>query len=218
MQRLRLKFRRGEEVKFVSHLDIVRSWDRVFRRAKVPLAYSCGFTPRPRISVAAPLAVGVIGEAELMDIWLDRWMPPQSLMMMVESELSDGFDILDACEVGLELPSLQSGLAFAEYRVAVMSDKGEQWVKDSLSSLLQTRELNWRHTRGTKERSYDLRALICDLWLVESHDNLYVLGMKLRCGASGSGRPEQVVAALGVPEYPEWIRRTGIALTGDLGT
>ena len=122
MQRLRLKFRRGEEAKFVSHLDIVRSWDRVFRRAKVPLAYSCGFTPRPRISVAAPLAVGVIGEAELMDIWLDRWMPPQSLIMMVESELSDGFVILDACEVGLELPSLQSGLAFAEYRVAVRSD------------------------------------------------------------------------------------------------
>ncbi|PIW40369.1 MAG: hypothetical protein COW22_02130, partial [Chloroflexi bacterium CG15_BIG_FIL_POST_REV_8_21_14_020_46_15] len=78
MQRLRVRFGRGEEVKFIAHLDIVRFWERAFRRAEIPLAYSQGFTPHPRISLAAPLPVGVTSEFELMDVWLKQWMPPKS--------------------------------------------------------------------------------------------------------------------------------------------
>lgn len=217
MQRLRLRLGRGEEVKFISHLDIVRFWERAFRRAGIPLAYSQGFTPHPRLSVAAPLPVGVTSEAELMDIWLKRWMPPQSLMMMVKNQLPGGFDIFDVWEMGLNIPSLQSSLAFAEYRSEVRSEKDEQWVKDSIYSLLQTKELPWHHYRGTEIHSYDLRALIGDLWVIDSYDSLCVLGMRLRCDANGSGRPEQVVAALGFSQYPESIHRTKLTLKGDLG-
>jgi len=222
MQRLRLKFGRGEEVKFISHLDMLRFWERAFRRAGIPLAYSQGFTPHPRLSMAAPLAVGVTSEAELMDIWLNRWMPPQSLMMMVKSQLPGGFDIFDVGEVGLNTPSLQSILAFAEYRSEVRSEKDEQWVKGSIYSLLQAKELPWHHYRETKIHSYDLRALISDLWVIgccseRSEGTLCVLGMRLRCYANGSGRPEQVVAALGFSQYPESIHRTKLALRDDLG-
>ncbi len=242
MQRLRLRLGRGEEVKFISHLDMVRFWERAFRRAGIPLAYSQGFTPHPRLSVAAPLAVGVTSEAELMDIWLNRWMPPQSLMMMVKNQLSGGFNIFDVWEVGLNIPSLQSCLAFAEYRVEMRSEQDEQWVKDSIYSLLQAKELPWHHYRETKIHSYDLRALIADLWVIGSRPepfatchsegekrprnlaqgrlregSIHVLGMRLRCDANGSGRPEQVVAALGFSQYPESIHRTKLTLKGDLG-
>ncbi|MBA7494322.1 hypothetical protein ES702_04897 [subsurface metagenome] len=217
MQRLRLRLGRGEEVKFISHLDMVRFWERAFRRAGIPLAYSQGFTPHPRLSVAAPLAVGVTSEAELVDIWLNRWMPPQSLMMMVKNQLSGGFNIFDVWEVGLNIPSLQSCLAFAEYRVEMRSEQDEQWVKESIYSLLQAKELPWHHYRGTKIHSYDLRTLIGDLWVIDFCDSLYLLGMRLRCDANGSGRPEQVVAALGFSQYPESIHRTKLTLKGDLG-
>ncbi len=218
MWRLRLRFGRGEEVKFISHLDIVRFWERAFRRAGIPLAYSQGFTPHPRLSVAAPLAVGVTSEAELMDIWLNRWMPPQSVMMMVKNQLSGGFDVFDAWGVGLNIPSLQSSLAFAEYRSQVRSERDGQWLKDSIYSLLQAKELPWHHYRGTKIHSYDLRALIDELWVIDSYDSLYVLGMRLRCDANSSGRPEQVVAALGFSQYPESIHRTKLTLKGELGS
>lgn len=217
MQRLRLRLGRGEEVKFISHLDMVRFWERAFRRAGIPLAYSQGFTPHPRLSVAAPLAVGVTSEAELVDIWLNRWMPPQSLMMMVKNQLSGGFNIFDVWEAGLNIPSLQSCLAFAEYRVEMRSEQDEQWVKESIYSLLQAKELPWHHYRGTKIHSYDLRTLIGDLWVIDFYDSLYLLGMRLRCDANGSGRPEQVVAALGFSQYPESIHRTKLTLKGDLG-
>ncbi|MEA3254100.1 MAG: TIGR03936 family radical SAM-associated protein [Chloroflexota bacterium] len=215
MQRLRLKFGCGEEVKFISHLDTMRFWERAFRRAEMPLAYSEGFSPHPRISVAAPLAVGVTSGAELMDIWLKRWMPPQSVMMVARGQLPPGFAVFDAREVGLTLPSLQSCLAFAEYRVEVGSEESEQWVRDSIHSLLQTRELPWQHSRGSgKIHFYDLRALIDSLWLIHCRDSLCILGMRLQCNSSGSGRPEQVTAALGFSLAPESIHRTGLVLKG----
>ena len=69
MQRIRIKFNRGEEIKFISHLDITRLWERALRRAGVPLAYSQGFSPHPQLSFAVPLAVGMTSEAELLDIF-----------------------------------------------------------------------------------------------------------------------------------------------------
>jgi len=74
MQRLRIKFSRGEEIKYISHLDLMRCWERALKRADVPLMYSEGFSPHPRISLAAPLALGVTSEAELMDITVSRWV------------------------------------------------------------------------------------------------------------------------------------------------
>ena len=66
MHRLRLKFSRGEKLKYLSHLDLMRLWERALRRAGLPAAYSEGFSPHPRISLASPLAVGVTSRAELM--------------------------------------------------------------------------------------------------------------------------------------------------------
>ena len=71
MHRLRLKFSRGEQLKFLSHLDLMRLWERAFRRAGMELAYSEGFSPHPRISLAAPLSVGITSIAELMDVFLE---------------------------------------------------------------------------------------------------------------------------------------------------
>ena len=217
MQRLRLRFGRGEEVKFIAHLDVMRFWERALRRAGISLAYTQGFTPHPRISLAAPLPVGVTSEAELMDVWLYRWMPPQSFIMMVKNQLPHGFDIFEVWEVGLNMPSLQSSLAFAEYRVEIRRERTEQDVETFLYSLLQAKEFPWHHSRGNKMHFYDLRALIDDLWLIDYHDSLCILGMRLHCDTSGSGRPEQVSAALGFSQYPESIHRTKLILKSESG-
>ena len=95
MQRLRLKFSRGEELKFLSHLDLMRLWERAIRRAGLPLAYSEGFTPHPQIALAAPLSVGVTSQAELMDVVLSRWVPPQSFTAQIEEQLPRGIELLE---------------------------------------------------------------------------------------------------------------------------
>jgi len=212
MQRLRLKFSRGEELKFLSHLDLMRLWERALRRAGLPLAYSEGFTPHPQIALAAPLSVGITSQAELMDVVLSRWLPPQTFIAQIGEQLPHGIELLEVWPVGPKTPSLQSQVRFIEYRVEIETEKRSQEVELALQSLLSAKELPWHHLRDTGARYYDLRALVDDLWLIDSRDSLCVLGMRLRCDEKGTGRPEQVAKALGFSQRPKLIHRTNLIL------
>ena len=212
MLRLRVRFCRGEEVKFISHLDIMRLWQRALNRAGVPLAYSEGFNPHPRMSLAAPLALGVTSEAELMDIVLAKWASPHSFTAAVSRQLPPGIEILQVYQIPLTMPSLQSQVHYAEYRVALETQKGQKDIESAITSLLATKQLPWQHQRDTGPRHYDLRALIDDLWLIDGSTEYCTIGMRLRCDSSGSGRPEQVAAALGFENYPKSIHRTKLIL------
>jgi len=212
MQRLRLKFCRGEELRFISHLDIMRLWQRALNRAKIPLAYSEGFNPRPRISLAAPLAIGVTSDAELMDIYCTRWTSPHWFTAAIGWQLPTGVKVLQVYPIALNQPSLQSQVRYAEYSVEVETDKEVKDIESGLNSLLLAEKLPWQHQRDTGIRSYDLRALIDNLWLIDWHHPYCTMGMRLRCDSGGSGRPEQVTAALGFTHYPRSMHRTKLIL------
>ncbi len=212
MQRLRLTFSIGEELKYISHLDLMRLWQRALRRAGIPLAYSQGFSPHPRISLAAPLAIGVTSGGELMDIYLEQRLSPHYFMKNLSRQLPPGTDISEVVEVGLGLPSLQSQVAFAEYEVGMETDKSAEEVEASLRDLLARDTLPWQHMRDKELRKYDLRCLIDSLWLIDSSPAGCILGMRLRCDSRGTGRPEQVTAALGFSNHPQSIHRTKLIL------
>ena len=212
MQRLRIRFSRGQEVKFISHLDIMRLWHRALIRAGISLAYSEGFNPHPRMSLAAPLAVGVTSEAELMDITLTRFVSPHFFTSAVGQQLPPGIEILQAYPVAPTLPSLQSQVRCAEYKVEVETEKEQKDVESALASLLSVEHLPWQHQRDTGPRKYDLRALIDDLWLIDWRSGYCTIGMRLHCDSNGSGRPEQVAAALGFTHYPQSLHRTKLVL------
>ena len=212
MQRLRIRFCRGEEIKFISHLDIMRLWQRALNRAGMPLAYSEGFNPHPRMSLAAPLALGVTSEAELMDIVLAEWASPHSFTAAVSRQLPPGIEIRQVYNIPLTMPSLQSQVRFAEYTVELETEKAPEDMKSAITRLLATKNLPWQHQRDTGPRHYDLRALIDDLWLIDGSSGGDTIGMRLRCDSSGSGRPEQVAAALGFENYPKSIHRTKLIL------
>ena len=208
MQRLRIKFKRGQEIKFISHLDIARLWERAFRRAQIHLAYSEGFNPHPRISLAVPLSVGVTSEAELMDVFINRPIPPERVTAMLKQQLPAGIEIDGVFQIALNVPSLQSQVRFAEYMVELESDKERNELETAISELLSLKQLPWQHQRDTGFRNYDLRPLIDDLWCADWKSCYCTIGMKLGCDNRGSGRPEQVALAMGFSQYPKSIRRT----------
>jgi radical SAM-linked protein len=212
MQRLRIRFTRGEKIKFISHLDLIRLWQRALNRAGMPVAYSEGFNPHPRISLAAPLALGVTSDAELMDITLAKWVSPHSFTAAVNRQLPPGVEISEVYNAPLTMPSLQSQVRYAEYEVEIETEKTKKDIEAAIASLLEKEKLPWQHQRDTGPRHYDLRALIKDLWLVDCHRDYCNIGMKLRCDSNGSGRPEQVAAALGFENYPRSIHRTRLIL------
>ena len=212
MQRLRIKFSRGPELKFISHLDIVRLWQRAFNRAGIEIAYSTGFTPHPRISLAAPLPLGVTSEAELMDIFCLRGVAPHFFVSAVNQQLPPGMTVDKVYPIAFDLPSLQTSISLAEYRVAVATQSGPQDIEKALKTLMALEHLPWQHQRDTGPRQYDLRILIDDLRVIEWQPPVGLLGMRLRCDSSGSGRPEQVAAALGFTSRPQTIHRTQLIM------
>jgi len=212
MYRLRVRFKREQEVKFISHLDLIRLWQRALHRAGIPLAYSEGFSPHPRISVAAPLPLGVTSEAELMDISLSQLVSPHFFTTALSQQLPPGIEILQVYQIAPNQPSLQSQVRYVEYRVTVETEQEAKDIKSAINRLLSAQQLPWQHQRDTGTRSYDLRTLINDLWLVDWHHPYCTIGMRLRCDSSGAGRPEQVTLALGFTHHPQLIHRTKLIL------
>lgn len=216
MQRLRITFRRGNELKYLSHLDMVRLWERALRRSDIALAYSQGFHPHPRISIAVPMPVGVTGDGELMDIWITRKASPYTLVKVVSAQLPQGIGILNVAPVALQLPSLQSIARYAEYRVDMDTDKDCQAVDGSIQSLMERSELSWKHQRDGETRYYNLRALVKLLWVVGWNGPRCTLGMILKTDSEAAGRAEQVALALGFDEPPVSIHRSRLFLVGDI--
>ncbi|OGO17584.1 MAG: hypothetical protein A2Z15_08580 [Chloroflexi bacterium RBG_16_50_11] len=212
MQRLRIRFSRGEELKYISHLDLIRLWQRALNRAGIPLAYSKGFNPHPQISMALALAMSVTSEAELMDIMLDKFLSPHSFTAAISRQLPPGITVSGVFNTPLTMPSLQSQVRQSEYTVTIATAKDKKDIEASLNSLLDKETLPWQHQRDTGPHKYDLRALIDDLWLIDWREGWCTIGMRLRCDNTGAGRPEQVATALGFEKYPESIHRSKLIL------
>jgi radical SAM-linked protein len=210
-QRIRVTFTRGDELKYITHLDLMRAWERALRRAEIPVSYSEGFSPHPQIAIAAPLAVGVTSDSELMDVFLDTVMAPQTLVHQVTPQLPAGLRIVRSEEVGLTLPSLQADVRASEFDVDI-EGRADDAVHRAVDGLLAAETFPWEHKRDDETKTYDLRALVHDI-TVAPCDGALRLKMLLRTDNSGAGRPEQVVAALGLPP-PARIHRTRLLLSG----
>ena len=205
-QRLRVTFAKGEEVKYISHLDLMRLWERALRRAGVPLLYSKGYNPRPKISLAAPLAVGITGQREIMDVFLERPLAPLDFTTAIKRQLPVGITLIEVQEVYVTLPALQTLVQSTQYLASVDSSEETTDVEVRVASLLRSEHLH----RQRRDKEYDLRPLIEELWLEAADEDQCTLGMKLRAGEGGTGRPDEVLAELGLTDQVERITRTQI--------
>lgn len=215
MQRLRVTFSRGERLKYVSHLDLARAWERAFRRAGLPLAYSHGFTPRPRFQIAAGLPVGVAGQAELLDLWLTEPLSPDEALDRLRPVLPPGLEVVAAREVDLRAPSLQSQLRAAEYRIVVYTQEPLEILRDRVNRLLEAPTWPRRRQHKGKWQTYDLRPLIHGVTVEPGDEGQQVLIVRLQAGPQGAGRPDEVVDALGLSLAAHTITRTNLSFEFD---
>jgi radical SAM-linked protein len=203
-QRQRITFAKGEEIKYISHLDLMRLWERALRRAGVPLVYSQGFNPRPKISIAFALAVGVTGQREMLDVTLERPLAPLDLASALRRQLPQGLDLLEVEEVYTTLPPMQTQVEGAEYLAVVDAGETTRELEARLDSLLSSEHL----ARERRKKQYDLRPLVEDLWVESRDEEQYTVGMRLRAGEGGTGRPDEVLDQLGLAEQVKNITRT----------
>src|SRR4051812_16538443 len=98
VQRLRVRYAKRGRLRFTSHRDISRAVERAVRRADIPVAYSAGFSPHPKISYAGAAPTGVASEAEYLEIGVSRACDPQRLCADLDASLPAGLDVLDVVE------------------------------------------------------------------------------------------------------------------------
>ncbi len=211
--RLRVTFSKGGALTFTSHLDLMRVWERALRRAGAPLAYSQGFNPRPKLQLAAALPLGHTGEAELLDVWLEKPMSVRDFSKALVPVLPNGLAVRQVRQVIIEELALQRQIESAEYRATIEGwDQSADQIEARIERTLAATEL-LQERRG---RQYNLRPLIERLGLEEIDGTSVVLGMQLAAREGATARPEAVLTALEIPQSLARYRRCRlIGLAGD---
>ena len=210
-QRIRARFRKGERVRHISHLDVLRYWERAIRRAELPLCYSQGFTPHPKIAFAAPLPLGFIGEGEIMEVLLEERVPLDRFAADLSAQTTADLEIREASEVALGLPALPTLLRWADYRIPLQGVAPEHAI-ESVNAFLATETFPWRQEReGKKAREYDLRAGVASLTTTDVEGSA-AIDARLSCGQELTVRPEQLVAALFPTATVDRYVRAGLVL------
>ncbi len=206
MQRIRLVYSKGDELKYTGNLDMHKVWERSFRRAGLPLAYSQGFHPQPKIHQACPLPLGFTSEEDLLDFWLDSDLTQPDLREKLEKALQPGITILEICIVPPEEKPLQTQVISATYEVVINDEHRPADLEERLDTLLN-KNTCVRERRG---KQYDLLPLIESLKIDECNPN--ILEMTLAARPSATGRPEEVLDALGIALQDATISRKKLLL------
>lgn len=199
-QRVRIRFACGPDA---GRADLARVWRQAFEEAGVEVSRGQGRRGQ-RIVFAAGLPLNVSSEGELLDVVLAQPVRPDELVDRVRPHLPPGIELREAQEVGFGLPSLPSAVRWADYEVDVPATDG---LAESIATFLARETLPWRDTRGERVREYDLRPLMRELRVECARGDVSRLAMRLRCDATGVGRPDQVVLALGLAQPLRTHRR-----------
>ncbi len=209
-QRMRVTFATDDTVKYVGHLDMHRAWERAIRRAQLPLAYTQGFNPQPRLQFAAALPVGFTGEAEVADVFLNEAVAPDEFLARLAAALPPGIRPYRAEPVPRELPSLQSQVCGATYRVEVEADEPAEAFAARLAAFLARPEA-WRARRKGKEMDrYDLRPLVQALTYLGPCELGHAFEVVMRAEPGATGRPDELLAELGLETAARRIVRVGL--------
>ncbi len=211
VQRLRVAYARGSELQYVSHLDMLRFWERTLRRAHAPVAYSEGFTPHPQINLGPPLAVGQTGRAELIDVFLAEAWLPERFRSALEPQLPPGLRLAGITDVPMDEPSLQSQLRAAEYELYLNAGADLDGIEERIAAFLAAETFPWEHMREKETRRYDLRPLVLELRFERREDG-GVVAARLRAEESATARPDQLAAALGFASNLRHVERTALIL------
>ncbi len=212
VQRLRLTFSKDGPARFISHLDLARALERALNRAALPVAYSQGFNRRPRLSLAAALPLGYTSTAEVADVWLTEPVEPETFRARLMARMAPGIAILDVSEAPLTAPSLQQQLAESVYAVGLPAEGDAAALRQAVAELVAADTLVRRRHRPKDNRpqSFDLRPLILDLAVEEREDGALNLRLRLVQSATQMGRPDDVLAALGLEPLDAHIHRVSL--------
>lgn len=214
--RLRLVFAKKGAIKYIAHLDLALAWERALRRAQIPLVYSQGFNPRPKIQVASGLPLGTTGRAEILDIIISQPIQPDEALERIRPALPAGIELHSVETVPLKSPSLQHRLRQAEYQVTVETTLSAEALTERIEKLLTADKIIQTRRRRKRLEEFDLRPWLRELRLESVASGEAQLRMRLTAGQFGNLRPEAVLEALDLAANWHSIERTKLIFEDNL--
>lgn len=216
-RRIRIQFAKEGALRYASHLDLHSIWERSVRRASLPLVYSQGFHPQPKIQLASALALGFLSRAELVDLWLEddgNWQMDE-IKAKLQPALPSGVRVLDVQEAELKSPALQTLVHTAEYEITLLDEMPASLVDEKVAAVIDAesiiRERRKRRKRKrytTKKPTYDLRPLIKEISPLPPEDGKLRLFMRVSASEGATGRPDEILFEMGIPIESARVLRT----------
>ena len=193
MSKYILKYRRDSRVKYISHLDFMRMFQRAVRRSGVEFLFSEGFNPHPVMTVAMPLSVGVTSDGEYMKVGFADTFTPEEIMERINAAFPPGFEITEIHKLSGKEIDL-SKISEAVYTVAVELEEGASPC-DTEKALSQSSLVVMKKTKSGEKQS-DIRPYIYELSELERGDGYCVYRMRLACSNAYNLKPETVISAM----------------------
>ena len=217
VQRLRIRYAKRGRLRFTSHRDFSRAFERALVRARVPVAYSSGFNPHPRISYAGAAPTGAASEAEYLELGLAQVVDAETLLADLDEALPDGLDVLEAVTSGGG--SLADRLEASVWRITVPGLAAEP-AEEAVRSFLAAEAVPVERMTKKGMRSFDARGAVVSLIARPAPENAgpcAILDVVLRHGTP-SVRPDDVLAGLQAGTAPLYERLAQGPLDPQTGT
>ena len=193
-QRIRVRFSKRGTLRFISHLALMRAFERALRRAGLPLRMTQGFNPHPRISFPFPLGVGTEASDEVMEFELEGWTPPDEVEQRLRGAVPPGVEVRSTEAI----PPNETGQAVeATYVVRPTNPASPESRIDPAraKALLNQDEILAQRQRKGRMRTVNIRPYLLDLRVTDG-----VMTLRLSVAQGATSRPEEVLAALGLPD------------------
>ena len=178
--------------------ELAEAWESAIRGSGLPLAWSEGTSPKARISFGAPLPVGMAAHGELIDLVLTERWPIWGVREALLPVVPPGWTIVDLQDVWLAGPPLAGRVAAADYRITLAPDApAADALRRACSVLLAAPRIERERAKGSGTVAYDLRPLLIDVGVIDPGPAAALVARTRFHPELGTGRPEEVVAALG---------------------
>jgi radical SAM-linked protein len=197
VDKVRIRFRKGDDVRLLSHHDLMRAFQRMLRRAVLPVRHSSGFHPHPRIIFALSLPLGVIGCEEVVELELNEILPLDQLQELLIRQAPPGLEILSLRRIG---PREGAQVKKLTYRLTIPTDHISD-LRPRIAEMLAKSEC-WVERTRPPVRRVNLRSFLADLRLFERPPS-FALEMELYLTPTGTARPEEVLTLLGLQDLVE---------------
>lgn len=208
--RLNVRFGKFGALKYIGHLDLAKTWERVLRRANLPVLYSEGFNTRPRIQLASALPLGITSEGELLDVSLKEVIPLEGIAEQLQAVSPEGLKVYEVNEVSRFGRSLQGQVRSAEYNVRFSEPVTAELLNNAIQALFARGKIVIikQHKR---DAGLDILPLIYELHLQDT-DTLFA---HVATGDRGNVRIEDIMAEMKLDSFVPRIHRLRLHLEDD---